>query len=682
LLFDERLIAGMSTRAVRGNYTWREALSKLLVGTGVDFRNAGSSFVLFRVSPKRNVPVQGSSGERAQDTLDEATLPEILVIGRRTQNADIRRTQNDIQPYRVIFRREVQGAHRDTVEQLIANREPINTQAAMPSQISEGSDTRSSFDFRGLGSLRSLVLVDGHRMPAFPTSELDLEQPDINGIPLVAIERVETRTGTAGGIYGPGALGGVLNLVLRRDYRGAEVRVRAGATSRGDALASGIYGRIGFSPNEGDTGIMVAGSHQRGKPLYWGDRDYSVRQRQSQFANSPTDYLGLRPTSDAVVVFAADRQNLRFDPQYGGVSLGSPITFLPIGFSGTPEEARRLLQQNAGRAPLELAADATGRRRQLIGAPAITSVIANIRHHITDAVEIYIDGLFLRNAGSKTLGGVGLPITLADAANNPFAQAIYYTFPAGLAQSLIQQRSDVSRLSVGGIIRLPGGWSGTGDYSVGRSKLIRKVQSTLATDDLLQGLQRGTVRPDGQVVDPLGPWGNLLSALATYTAAWSSTTRVGNHLSDATLRFAGPILELSGGPMTGTFLVERRREHVPDALVVDRFPRPDRVVETRLFERSQTVSSAYAELRAPLTNEGGPFRKLQVQLALRYDRAISEIPNGVGAGLLPEERGRRSEREALTYTAGAQFYPLSRLMLRGSLATGELPPTLVGLAHR
>jgi outer membrane receptor protein involved in Fe transport len=305
LLFDERLIAGVSARAVRGNYTGREALSKLLVGTGVGFRNAGSSFVLFRVSPKRDpVPVQGSSGERAQDTPDEAIVPEILVIGRRTQNTDIRRTQNDIQPYRVIFRREVQGALRDTVEQLIANREPINTQAAMPSQISEGSDTRSSFDFRGLGSLRSLVLVDGHRMPAFPTSELDLEQPDINGIPLGAIERVETRTGTAGGIYGPGALGGVLNLVLRRDYRGAEVRVRAGGTSRGDALALGIDGRIGFSLNDGDTGIMVTGSYQRAKPLYWGDRDYSVRQRVSQFANSPADYLGLRPTSDAVVVFA------------------------------------------------------------------------------------------------------------------------------------------------------------------------------------------------------------------------------------------------------------------------------------------------------------------------------------------------------------------------------------------
>jgi outer membrane receptor protein involved in Fe transport len=51
----------------------------------------------------------------------------------------------------------------------------------------------------------------------------------------------------------------------------------------------------------------------------------------------------------------------------------------------------------------------------------------------------------------------------------------------------------------------------------------------------------------------------------------------------------------------------------------------------------------------------------------------------VGLRLTTEERPRGSEREALTYTVGGQFRPVPAVMLRASLATGELPPSLSGL---
>ncbi len=669
LLFDQGIVGRLNVPPIRGRLSRRDALSRLLGGTGLGFREAGGTFVLFRsaIPPDNGVA-------------DDPPVPEILVIGRRTQNADIRRTRNDIQPYRLMGRREIESAHRESVEQLIRSREPLNVLAVSPSQSTAGGDTRSSLDFRGLGSVRSLVLVDGRRLPAFPTDEFDFGQPDLNGIPLGAVDRIETRTGTAGGIYGPGALGGVLNVVLRRDYRGPELRVTSGATSRGDVRTLSIDGGFGFSPNDGRTEVMLAAGYRRTEPLLQGSRDFSVRQRRLQFANSPVDYASLTPAANAVLVFSGGGEDLVFDPQYGGGSLGSPISFLPLGFSGTPEEARQLLRQNAGRTIFELSAAAGGTLQHVTATPTVTSVIGNVRHRISDSVEVYVDGLLLHNAGRQATGPFGLRVTLGDAPTNPFNQVVRFSFPTVPAPGRAKRQSRVTRVSAGVVVRLPGGWSASVDYTSGRATATREARTFVGSDELQAGLQLGTPRADGTVVDPLGPWETLKAAVSAYTARASSTTRIENRFADASLRVGGPIVRLPGGPLTGALLLERRREHIPDSVILDRFSMPDRTRETALFERGQLVSSAYAEMRAPLTGEQHFLRDLQLQFALRYDRAVSTIPNGVGgSSLTPEERPRRSERKAITYTAGAQFHPLPGLMLRASLATGELPPSLAGL---
>jgi outer membrane receptor protein involved in Fe transport len=669
LLFDKGIVGSFAVAPVRGTFSRRDALLRLLSGTGLTFREVDGSFVLFRPPISVGPPVG-----------TDLPVPEILVIGRRSQNTDIRRTRNDIQPYRVIPRSEIASAHRENLEELIRSREPINVQAVTPAQSTIGADTGSAFDFRGLGSLRSLILVDGRRLPSYPTQELDLRQPDVNGIPLGAVDRVETRTGTAGGIYGPGALGGVMNVVLRRDYNGAEVRVTSGITSRGDAPHLSVDFGLGFSPDEGRTQIMLAAGYRRSRPVLQGDRNYSVRQRQLQFTNSPKEYATLSPLSNAVLVFGSGGADLVFDEQYGGDSLGSPVTFLPVGFSGTPEEARELLRQNAGRTEFALAADTSASLQHLTASPTTTSVIANMRHQVSSAVEVYADALLLQNVGRQTSGGFGLRVTFPDAPTNPFNQFVRFVFPTALSPRLLKQESNVSRFSTGVVVRLPGGWSASGDYTRGEATASRNTQGFLGSNDLQSGLQLGTPRADGRVVDPLGSWEELMEALAAYTGSSSSTVRLKNRFEDATLRVGGPIVRLPGGPLTGTLLAERRREHLPDAAIVDRFSKPDRERITTLFERSQIVRSAYGEVRAPLTPEGGTLSNLQLQLALRYDHALSRIPNGVGSiALTPEERPTQSARQALTYTVGAQFSPLRALMLRASLATGEVPPSLAGL---
>jgi len=99
---------------------------------------------------------------------------------------------------------------------------------------------------RGLGSTRTLVLLNGRRVANFATAGTGV---DVNSIPLAAVERVEILRDGASAIYGTDAIGGVINFILRRDFRGAEVygyygdsELGGGETRRGNV--AGGYGDL------------------------------------------------------------------------------------------------------------------------------------------------------------------------------------------------------------------------------------------------------------------------------------------------------------------------------------------------------------------------------------------------------------------------------------------------------
>ncbi len=133
-------------------------------------------------------------------------------------------------------------------------------------------------------------------------------------------------------------MGGVVNVILRRDYRGADFTLTSGISDRGDAARARLEARIGFTPDGGDTDIMLFGSHATSQRLRAGQRDYQRRARQIAFANSPVDYLApqgsqtLVPSADAIIVQTRDGIPLTFGPQFGGASLNSSFTYLPFNF--------------------------------------------------------------------------------------------------------------------------------------------------------------------------------------------------------------------------------------------------------------------------------------------------------------------------------------------------------------
>jgi outer membrane receptor protein involved in Fe transport len=389
LLYDEKLVRSVRTAGISGNLPPEEALTRLLSGTGIAHRRTADGAIVLFARPAEAHPVESAE-----------LVPEILVVGRRTQNADIRRTENDIQPYRVASRDRIERAHRDNLDQFMRSRVPANADLAAPAQNTyvEAASVRSQIDLRGLGPDRTLVLVDGRRMPSLPTGASNYFQPDLNGIPLSAIERIETLTGTAGGIYGPGAIGGVVNVVLRRDYRGADIRLTSGLSSRGDAGRLGIEGRFGFTPDGGRTDVMVLAAYSRADPLLTGDRDYFLRSRKLRFANDPAGYVARQFTADSVGILSLEG-NLVLDPENGGMPLHSAITFLPLGFSGSEAERRALLVANAGSVDLSVPRDEGGTLRSLTSQPEVVSGLLNVRRRFGTRVEAFADLVYYSNRG-------------------------------------------------------------------------------------------------------------------------------------------------------------------------------------------------------------------------------------------------------------------------------------------
>ncbi len=681
MLYDEALVRNLRASPVRGRLTAQAALSLMLAGTGLGQRmTADGAFVLYRL------PLREPGGE------SDGAISEILVMGRRTQNADIRRTRNDIQPYTVSTAHDIETAHRDNIDGYMRSRVPANADMLSPTQDVRGmpGDTRSKIDLRGLGDQRTLVLVDGRRLPGLP-SVGNFDQGDLNGIPLGAIERIETLTSTAGGIYGPNAVGGVVNVILRRDYRGADFTATTGITTRGDAARARLEARIGFTPDGGDTDIMLFGSYAASQRLLAGQRDYQIRAREKAIANSPADYLvpdgavQLLPMGNAIAVISANGMPLTLDPQLGGTSLNSGITFLPLAFAGTDAERRAALVANANAINFEPPTGYSGASKGLTNNPTVASALFNLRHRFGPDVELFLDGLYFSNDGEfRTADDPSSVITPADAPSNPFAQPIFFRFPND-QQSAAHVNIGLYRLVGGLIVGLPAGWKAEAELAIGAANFRQGVDdASYLNSAFFNALGSGLPGPAGQpALVPLGDWQAFQTALAAYTSRTQVSYDLTNHFTDASVRLSGPVARLPGGALSLTLLGEQRREHVPVTSVA--FPLLDMVFNISTPELSQLVRSGYAELRAPLAPRDSTLfflRGLELQGAARYDSTDTRFPDDLGFGNPSNDRPASAYRSALMFTLGARVFPLRMLMLRGSYATGEVLPTIDQLQSR
>jgi len=201
----------------------------------------------------------------------------------------------------------------------------INTESLLNSlpQIVPGLDRTSnnpgngtaSVDLRGLGTSRTLVLINGTR--ANPTSRTGTV--DINTIPTALIERVEVLTGGASAVYGSDAVSGVVNFILKNDFEGVSFSQSAERTEEGDAEIYSTELTIGANFDDGRGNVVLNMSYTDRKDLFQGDRSFSETAffDDGNGGLEPGGSTGVPGTSvfaGALGAFSPDSFGIVFDP--------------------------------------------------------------------------------------------------------------------------------------------------------------------------------------------------------------------------------------------------------------------------------------------------------------------------------------------------------------------------------
>lgn len=139
-------------------------------------------------------------------------------------------------------------------------------------------------DLRSLGPNRTLVLVDGMRVvPQAPSSNTGTPvAPDLNQIPSLMVDRVDVVTGGASAQWGSDAVGGVVNILLRKEFDGVQVTAQGGMSEHGDADNYRIGAIAGHSFFDDRLHVVGAFDHTRSDPvgdIYsrdWGRKEYQI----------------------------------------------------------------------------------------------------------------------------------------------------------------------------------------------------------------------------------------------------------------------------------------------------------------------------------------------------------------------------------------------------------------------
>jgi outer membrane receptor protein involved in Fe transport len=205
-----------------------------------------------------SIAVSAIAQDAPQDQSDQR-LETITVTGSNIRRVDIE-TSN---PIITIDRAAIQKRGKLTLGDLVQQLPAVTGPNINPQVNNAGGTGFSSIGLRGLGSPRTLTLINGHRYLS----------GNPNDIPANMIERIEVLTDGASSVYGSDAVAGVVNFILRSDYQGAEFTANYGISDHDDAEQKGYEFTFGQSSDKGS--IMAGINYNKTGQVLSGHRDFS-----------------------------------------------------------------------------------------------------------------------------------------------------------------------------------------------------------------------------------------------------------------------------------------------------------------------------------------------------------------------------------------------------------------------
>lgn len=282
LIYRTEDVRGKSTRGVHGALAPEPALEQLLAGSGVVATRDRSGAIVVAKRPQGEAGAPPAS--EASQVEGSTQLGEIVVTtgsrirGARPSSPVIRLSQDDM---RNAGESNLGDAIRNLPQNFNGGQSPSIGQGAGQNNVN-GNST-SQLNLRGLGPDATLTLLNGRRL-AYNSVRQGV---DITAIPLDAVDRLEIVADGASALYGSDAVGGVANVILKRDYDGLSTTVRFGtATDGGNTQQQ--YSIVGGRTWVGG-GIVATANYEKSTAITARQRSYTSMQDDTTILYPPIE---------------------------------------------------------------------------------------------------------------------------------------------------------------------------------------------------------------------------------------------------------------------------------------------------------------------------------------------------------------------------------------------------------
>ena len=612
----------------------------------------------------------GFSGHAvAQDA--PAPMARVEVTGSAIRRVDAETAL----PVQTVTAAEIARSGATSAEELLSMVSSLSSAGGTVNATGAGTSTGglSSISLRGLGSTRTLVLVNGRRLAAFANEGGSV---NINVIPLAAIERVEVLKNGASGLYGSDAIAGVVNFILKKHVDGIELDAGYGSPTHkggGQNTKASILG--GFT--RGDLDVVLTGSYEKDRVLFGRDRDYARTATKLPYYSGTA--TGTGNIQGNFVPGVGKQPGFSGGASGYGNPLADPDKCATIGMG--------VLQGGAKGAPYcyyDSAPDVG-----LLPDRELVNFTGNVTYKLNANTELFADGLwsqsrvvqiyqpsparasFFETDGKFAEQGVDPALIVYP--NNPAYQNIAVPYlnshgfgnlvgkPIAVTQRVFdfgpRQNKDTAiqgRISFGAR-----GTVANQDYVVSLSHNESRLNSAVGTGYFSQVAYAKIINDPNSNWNPWIPGGVQTGALATKikTAAFTGSFLDATSKSDILdAQLSGDLPQVAGiTPQYAAGIQSRHEKFVTSPSTAymsgDISGLGGAVVPV---DRSRQVNSAFGEINLPL------LKSLEVGLNVRDDRY-----NDVG--------------NSTNYTLKARWQPIKEVVLRGSYGTGFRAPTLLDL---
>ena len=252
---------------------------------------------------------------------EEEELEEVVITGSRIVRKDL----TTAAPLAIIDSLTFEESGEVDIVELLRESPALNSSlTATQSALTGAPNGVGQLNLRGLGTARTLVLVNGRRHVSGVAGTASV---DTQTIPVALIDRVETITGAGSSVYGSDAVSGVVNFILKEDFEGIDYRGQFGVSDRGDAET--YFGSVAMGSNFGDDrgNAVVAFEYSRSESVLETERPYAGTGFFTAIPNTaffdgqplPSTNFGSR-SDDAINIFVRNA-TLPISSAFGNISV-------------------------------------------------------------------------------------------------------------------------------------------------------------------------------------------------------------------------------------------------------------------------------------------------------------------------------------------------------------------------